>query len=58
MMARFNAPEPEIFSSPTSHYRMRAEFRIWHEGDDLFHIMFNKETKSVFVLTSFLLPAN
>lgn len=45
MMAPFNAPEPEIFSSPTSHYRMRAEFRIWHEGDDLFHIMFNKETK-------------
>ncbi|MBG5927210.1 tRNA (uridine(54)-C5)-methyltransferase TrmA [Providencia rettgeri] len=45
MMAPFNAPEPEIFSSPKSHYRMRAEFRIWHEGDDLFHIMFNKETK-------------
>ncbi|EJD6402291.1 tRNA (uridine(54)-C5)-methyltransferase TrmA [Providencia rettgeri] len=45
MMAPFNAPEPEIFSSPTSHYRMRAEFRIWHEGDDLFHIMFDKETK-------------
>ncbi|MEQ4676646.1 tRNA (uridine(54)-C5)-methyltransferase TrmA [Providencia vermicola] len=45
MMAPFNAPEPEIFSSPTSHYRMRAEFRIWHDNDDLFHIMFDKETK-------------
>lgn len=45
MMAPFNIPEPEIFSSPKSHYRMRAEFRVWHEGDDLFHIMFDKETK-------------
>ncbi|HEM8294492.1 MULTISPECIES: tRNA (uridine(54)-C5)-methyltransferase TrmA [Providencia] len=45
MMAPFNAPEPEIFSSPTSHYRMRAEFRVWHDNDDLFHIMFDKETK-------------
>lgn len=45
MMAPFNAPEPEIFSSPKSHYRMRAEFRVWHDNDDLFHIMFDKETK-------------
>ncbi|EPL6456830.1 tRNA (uridine(54)-C5)-methyltransferase TrmA [Providencia rettgeri] len=45
MMAPFNAPEPEIFSSPASHYRMRAEFRVWHDNDDLFHIMFDKETK-------------
>lgn len=37
--------EPEVFTSPESHYRMRAEFRVWHDGDDLFHIMFDKETK-------------
>jgi tRNA (uracil-5-)-methyltransferase len=24
---------------------MRAEFRVWHEGDDLYYIMFDKETK-------------
>ena len=23
----------EVFDSPISHYRARAEFRIWHEGD-------------------------
>lgn len=45
MMAPFNAPEPEVFSSPEQHYRMRAEFRIWHEQDTLYHIMFEKETK-------------
>ena len=38
MMTPFNAPVPEVFRSPVSHYRMRAEFRIWHDGDDLYHI--------------------
>ncbi|MBA0159081.1 MULTISPECIES: tRNA (uridine(54)-C5)-methyltransferase TrmA [Pectobacterium] len=45
MMAPFNAPEPVVFRSPVSHYRMRAEFRIWHEGDELYHIMFDQQTK-------------
>ncbi|AFJ48856.1 tRNA (uridine(54)-C5)-methyltransferase TrmA [Shimwellia blattae] len=45
MMAPFSAPAPEVFRSPVSHYRMRAEFRIWHEGDDLYHIMFDQQTK-------------
>lgn len=45
MMAPFDAPEPTVFRSPVSHYRMRAEFRIWHDGDDLYHIMFDQETK-------------
>ena len=31
MMTPFNAPVPEVFRSPVSHYRMRAEFRIWHD---------------------------
>ena len=35
MMAPFSAPVPEVFRSPVSHYRMRAEFRLWHDGDDL-----------------------
>ena len=30
----FNAPEIAVFDSPTSHYRMRAEFRIWHDKGD------------------------
>lgn len=36
----FNPPELEVFASPPSHYRMRTEFRVWHEGEDLFYIMF------------------
>lgn len=45
MMAPFAAPAPEVFRSPVSHYRMRAEFRIWHDGDDLYHIIFDSQTR-------------
>ncbi len=41
LMADQNLPELEVFESAPSHYRMRAEFRIWHEGDDLFYAMFD-----------------
>ncbi|EKE77598.1 tRNA (uridine(54)-C5)-methyltransferase TrmA [Gallaecimonas xiamenensis] len=45
LMAPFGAPTPEVFSSNPSHYRMRAEFRVWHQGDDLFYIMFDQESR-------------
>ncbi|RUO36694.1 tRNA (uridine(54)-C5)-methyltransferase TrmA [Aliidiomarina shirensis] len=45
LLAPFNAPALTIFPSEPEHYRMRAEFRVWHEGDDLFYIMFNSETR-------------
>lgn len=38
-------PNLQVFESPTEHYRARAEFRIWHEDDDTFYIMFDQETK-------------
>jgi len=38
--ARFDVPELEVYPSPPSHYRQRCEFRVWHEGDDLFYAMF------------------
>jgi tRNA (uracil-5-)-methyltransferase len=46
LMARFAAPAIEVFRSPPRHYRMRAEFRVWHEGDDLYHIIFDQETRA------------
>ncbi|MGL5533012.1 MAG: tRNA (uridine(54)-C5)-methyltransferase TrmA, partial [Plesiomonas shigelloides] len=45
LMAEFTPPAPEVFASEHQHYRMRAEFRIWHDGDDLYHIVFDQETK-------------
>ncbi|MCB8887619.1 tRNA (uridine(54)-C5)-methyltransferase TrmA [Vreelandella malpeensis] len=40
LFASFAPPALEVFSSPPSHYRQRCEFRLWHEGDDLFYAMF------------------
>lgn len=39
------APTLNVYPSPEMHYRMRAEFRVWHDGDDLYHIMFDQSTK-------------
>ncbi len=33
-------PTIERFESPKSHYRMRAEFKIWHAGDICYHAMY------------------
>ena len=43
--SRFGVEQLEVFSSQPKHYRQRAEFRVWHEGDDLYHIMFDQQTK-------------
>ncbi|GAC99924.1 tRNA (uridine(54)-C5)-methyltransferase TrmA [Agarivorans albus] len=51
--AEFSPAQPSVFASPTKHYRMRAEFRVWHEGDDLFYIMFDQQTKQKFRVDSF-----
>lgn len=45
LLQPFAAPAPEVFPSPSQHYRMRAEFRVWHEGDDLYYIMFDQQTR-------------
>lgn len=46
-------PELEVFDSPPEHYRMRAEFRVWHEGDDLYYIMFDQATKERYKVETF-----
>lgn len=45
LLSSFYSKELDFFRSPEKHYRMRAEFRVWHEGKDTFHIMFDQETK-------------
>ena len=36
----FAPPTPQHHASIASGYRLRAEFRIWHDGDDLHYVMF------------------
>ncbi|MEH8017253.1 tRNA (uridine(54)-C5)-methyltransferase TrmA [Rheinheimera muenzenbergensis] len=45
LLSDFNVPAAEIFRSEPAHYRLRAEFRIWHNGDDIYHAMFDSETR-------------
>lgn len=42
----FQAPKLEVFDSPAEHFRMRAEFRIWHTEDDMFYAMFERDAKT------------
>lgn len=42
LYSKFTHPELQVFESAISHYRMRSEFRVWHEGDDLYYYMFDK----------------
>ncbi len=49
----FDIPSAEIFPSLPLNYRLRAEFRVWHQGDDLYYIMFNSETKEKYRVDDF-----
>ncbi|WP_136247724.1 tRNA (uridine(54)-C5)-methyltransferase TrmA [Halomonas borealis] len=44
--ARFSPPPLEVHASPASHFRQRCEFRIWHEGDDLYYAMFEVDPEN------------
>lgn len=42
LFAPFSAPEPTVVPSRPTGFRLRAEFRMWHEGDDLNYVMFDR----------------
>ena len=49
----FILPDTKVFASPPLNYRQRAEFRVWHDGDDLYYIMFNSQTKEKYRVDNF-----
>ncbi|RUO76857.1 tRNA (uridine(54)-C5)-methyltransferase TrmA [Pseudidiomarina taiwanensis] len=53
MMQTFYTGSIDVFSSPTEHYRMRAEFRVWHDGDDIYPIMFDPNTREKIRIDAF-----
>ncbi len=53
-MAPFAAPVSEVFSfagQPLPY--ARRKFRLWHDGDDLYHIIFDQQTRSRIRVDSF-----
>jgi tRNA (uracil-5-)-methyltransferase len=57
MFSSFTTPEVEVFASAPAHFRMRSEFRVWHEGEDLYYYMFDK-TQEKNIRTEQYLPAS
>lgn len=41
--AAFALPEPAVYPSAPLHYRMRAEFRLWHQDERVDYAMFDAE---------------
>jgi len=42
LLAPFSPPAPEVIASVATGFRMRAEFRVWHDGDKLDYVMYRK----------------
>lgn len=51
--AQFQLPEIEVIRSPLKHFRMRAEFRIWHKGSRSDYVMFDQDTKQPYAIQEF-----
>ncbi|WP_078085881.1 tRNA (uridine(54)-C5)-methyltransferase TrmA [Microbulbifer mangrovi] len=50
----FTSLAPEVFPSPPSHYRLRAEFKMWQEGGRVDYAMYKQgEYKKPFVIQEF-----
>ena len=50
LLTPFDAPAPEVFASPKSHFRLRAEFRLWYEDGQAHYAMFEPGEKYKAVL--------
>ncbi|GAB5415835.1 MAG: tRNA (uridine(54)-C5)-methyltransferase TrmA [Congregibacter sp.] len=55
--AALGAPPAERLASPTDGYRVRAEFRVWHSGDELSYVMFDPAAPRDPVIIDSFLPA-
>jgi tRNA (uracil-5-)-methyltransferase len=54
LVAAFAPPEPAVYPSQPSGFRLRAEFRLWQDGDDLNYVMFRRgDPETPFVVTDF-----
>jgi tRNA (uracil-5-)-methyltransferase len=46
LLEPFDAPAPAVFDSALSHYRLRAEFRLWRDGEQRHYAMFEQGDKN------------
>ncbi|TDG13958.1 tRNA (uridine(54)-C5)-methyltransferase TrmA [Seongchinamella unica] len=43
LLAPCDVPQAQVYTSPSTGFRMRAEFRMWHDGDELDYVMFRRD---------------
>lgn len=55
--APFGLPEPDVFRSAPLHYRLRAEFRMWHMGPRVDYAMYDPAEPKVPVVIDDFPPA-
>jgi tRNA (uracil-5-)-methyltransferase len=56
LMAPFSPPKPEVHASPPIGFRLRAEFRMWHDDDSINYVMFRREDpRTPVVVTDFVI---
>jgi tRNA (uracil-5-)-methyltransferase len=59
LLEPFSPPEPAIYPSETTGYRLRAEFKMWHQGADINYVMFRPEHPSIpITITEFPIADN
>jgi tRNA (uracil-5-)-methyltransferase len=46
LFSTFELPKLECFASEKIHYRMRSQFRVWHEDEELYFYMTDQDTKA------------
>lgn len=54
LFSALDHPEINVVSSPDRHYRLRAEFRVWHQDEDSYYIMFDPINKEKFRVDYYL----
>jgi tRNA (uracil-5-)-methyltransferase len=54
ILAPYSPPKPDVFPSQPTGFRLRAEFRMWHEGEDINYVMYRRDDpKTPVVVTDF-----
>lgn len=53
LFSSYTLPAIDVFESEPIHYRYRAEFRVWHDDDDLYYVMFDSKTKQKYKVDYF-----
>jgi tRNA (uracil-5-)-methyltransferase len=54
LMRPFSPPPPHVYPSEPIEFRLRAEFKMWHEGEDINYVMFRPEDpRTPIILTEF-----